>query len=112
MKYKRKFNKENINTIIAELYGKDWDYSTTDVDLLYEKFMKNITETVNKVVPLEKTQTRKQPWINRFVIQASRDRDEAYKKFKITKLNSDWNLYKKKRNIYARVIRNEKKKYY
>ncbi|CAH1986084.1 unnamed protein product, partial [Acanthoscelides obtectus] len=65
MKYKRKFNKENINTIIAELYGKDWDYSTTDVDLLYEKFMKNITETVNKVVPLENTQTRKQPWINR-----------------------------------------------
>ncbi|CAH1967304.1 unnamed protein product [Acanthoscelides obtectus] len=112
MKYKRKFNKENINTIIAELYGKDWDYSTTDVDLLYEKFMKNITETINKVVPLEKTQTRKQPWINRFVIQARRDRDEAYKKFKITKLNSDWNLYKKKRNIYARVIRNEKKKYY
>ncbi|CAH1965397.1 unnamed protein product [Acanthoscelides obtectus] len=77
MKYKRKFNKENINTIIAELYGKDWDYSTTDVDLLYEKFMKNITETVNKVVPLENTQTRKQPWINRFVIQGRRDRDEA-----------------------------------
>lgn len=112
IRYKRKLNTENMNSIVAELYSVDWDYSSTDVDVLYENFMTNITRTVNMVAPLEKIETHKRPWINGLVIRARRDRDEAYKKFKITKLNTDWNVYKKKRNLYVRVIRKEKKKYY
>lgn len=110
--YFRNLNPETISTLTEELVGANWNYTSTDVNILYTDFSNIIQSALNKIAPLRKHKSRKHPWITIAVKEAQKDRDNAYRKFCLTRRTEDWNDYKILRNRSTTVIRTEKIKYY
>lgn len=108
----RNLKQENMDLIKVELITTNWNYTSTNVDELYEDFLQNITNAVDKVAPLKTVKVYTTPWITNNVRAAQKERDNAYKKFQLTKLESDWDNYKYKRNRCVTIIRSEKTKYF
>lgn len=109
----RNFNKENINKIKIDLVGKNWQYDCTDLDILYDNFIHNISSSVNKICPVEnKIAYKSKNWYNSKIKCAQKERDKAYTKYQMTKINEDWIDYKQKRNKVTEIIRQEKKIYF
>lgn len=109
---KRNLDADNIDKIILELYGKTWNYNSTDVNVLYENLINNISGAVDKVAPVKKVKVSRASWSSPSLSEVRRERDKAYKKFRITKLPSDWNNYKQKRNKFVQVSRREKSNFF
>lgn len=112
--HKRHLRDETISEIIVELTGANWNYTSTDVNVLYADFMNVIQTAIDKVAPKEnhKHKQKKYPWITDSVLQAQRMRDKAYRKFCISTSEIDWEDYKRLRNKVVSIIRSEKTKYY
>lgn len=110
--FRRKLNEEAIANLTQELVGASWNFTSTDVNVLYADFMSIILAAVDKIAPIKKISIRKYPWITDKVCEVQKDRDRAYKKFAITKDNRDWVAYKNLRNKVTNTIRTEKRKHY
>ena len=68
------------------------------------------TITVNKHVPIvEKyVRGRSNPWLTRELKDAMHIRDNYLKRYKISKLDDDWDRYKRQRNLVTRITRSAK----
>lgn len=108
----RDLNPETMTRLTVELIGANWNYTSTDVDILYTDFISVIQSALDKTAPLRKHKSRKHPWITTAVNQAQKERDNAYRKFCLTRRTEDWSDYKILRNRSTSVIRAEKIKYY
>ena len=108
----RNINDTAISFIIQELIVKDWNYTSTNVDIIYSAFIKNIQDALDKVAPIKTQLVQKHPWITTDIKQEQQNRDKAYKKFCITKMEKDWDEYKEKRNKVVSMIRKQKVIYY
>ena len=51
--HKKCLNDETISDIIVELTGANWNYTSTDVNILYTDFMNIIQTAIDKVTPNE-----------------------------------------------------------
>ncbi|KAK3083794.1 hypothetical protein FSP39_003288 [Pinctada imbricata] len=73
-------------------------YSTnTPVDTLWTSFKTTCLNSIQKHVPTKLTSTRySQPWSNRNIRKLSRRKKRAFKRFKSTRNQKDWNYYQKK----------------
>lgn len=108
----RAFNDETISSLINELAGKNWNYTSVDVNVVYSDFIENIQEAVDKVAPLKQYEQMKYPWLSTEVKTAQVERDRSYRKFCFTKDEQDWVNYKRKRNKVTAIIKSERKKYF
>ena len=108
----RNLNRDNIDKIIADLNMKNWDYTSTDVNVLYTNFIGNIMSSINKICPEKRILAKVTPWINKNVKQAQKERNEAYKTWELTRTDCHWEEYKAKRNRVTTVIRQERIQYY
>lgn len=110
--YKRNFNDSSVARLIQELAGASWNYTSTDVNIVFLDFVNIIEKAVATVAPKQKCWTKKYPWITKSVKQAQCERDRIYKKFCLTRNNEDWKNYQSLRNRVISLIRNEKVKYF
>ena len=69
---------------------------------------------VNKIAPLKTVRKKNasSEWFDREIAEKLSLRDKLFKKFKSSRLNIDWEIYKETRNDVQRLIKYKKKKYF
>lgn len=109
----KKIPKIDIVQLCKELCGCDWHCNEEDIDQLLDAFYENFNHCINLVKKERNSNVyNKYPWINRNIVGKMRDRDDKYKKFLLTQSETDWNEFKKLRNLCVSAIRKEKKEYF
>ena len=83
-------------------------------DLAYSDFISRLESVINVVAPIKtvriKNNTRE--WFDGEIGEEIYKRDKLHKKFKLTKLHVDEDLYKEARNAVQNLIRKKKKAYF
>ncbi|KAK9892328.1 hypothetical protein WA026_019782 [Henosepilachna vigintioctopunctata] len=91
----------------------NWEFTSTNVDVLYENFMTNITETFDPIAPPVEIKFRKRKqWIDKEVEDADQQKNNFYKKVKFSNSGDDFENYRKQRNNLDSIIRRKQKLYY
>ena len=82
-------------------------------DIAYNEFMNRLNCVVNAVAPFKTVRVKNNTseWFDREIADKIHMRDELYKRFKLTKLHVDGEIYKKARNVVQNLIRKKKKAY-
>ena len=110
---KRCFKKFNAEDFIEEVRKISWFevYMTENVELAVELLSGKITTILDKMAPIKTIQTRSNyaPWISEDTKNKIKKRNELQKKASETNLDSDWEKYKKQRNLINNILKTEKK---
>ena len=71
-------------------------------------------EVVNNIAPLKAARIKNtsSEWFDREIAKKISIRDKLFKKFKSSRLNIDWEIYKETRNDIQRTIKQKKKQCY
>ena len=88
--------------------------SFDNLDLAYSDFISRLEGVINVVAPIKtvRTKNNKREWFDGEIAEEIRKRDKLYKKFKLTKLHVDEDLYRQARNAVQNLIRKKKKAYF
>ena len=72
-----------------------------------------MTEVVNNIASLKTARIKNtsKEWFDREITEKLSIRDKLFKKFKSSRLNIDWEIYKEARNEVQRTIKQKKKQY-
>ena len=125
-----KFSKPRVKTFLRHV----WYYERGDFNLFRDKastldwgslqssdiniYADNINTAINSMatecIPSRHVQIKPldPPWLTASLKRHIRKRKRAYRKAKITNLDSHWKKFKKLRNMVITMIRNSKKSYY
>ena len=110
---KRCFKKFEAKDFIAEVKRISWFdiYMTENVELAVELMTGRITAILDKMAPIRTIQTRSQyaPWLSEATKIKIKERNEAQKRALETNLKSDWEDFKKQRNVINNILKTEKK---
>ena len=70
-------------------------------------------EVVNNIAPLKtaRIKNKSKEWFDSEIAEKLRIRDQLFKKFKSSRLNIDWEIYKEARNEVQRTIKQKKIQY-
>lgn len=111
----RDFKYFNEQSFVQDLNMVDWDYiySLSDVDDMLNFFNENVMQLFDNHAPLRKVRVSKPPapWMTSTIKDMIKLRDNAFNKYKKTKLPADFNSYKDLRNYTTGAIRREKRAY-
>lgn len=108
-----KFRILDYNKISLSLIDANWLYGCTNTNNVFESFINNIKIALDKECPVIKKQAKKyNEWFNDTIKETIRNRDLAYKQFKINKNGENWRTYTSNRNEVVKVLRKEKQNYY
>lgn len=114
--YKRVMNKYNPTFLQNFIIGNNWNNDITDVNVLANSFIDNLSYVMNEMCPIQKIVTKRQyeekKWITNDIKSMMRDRDVLYKRAILSKSNNTWNEYKFIRNKIIKQINIEKNKFY
>lgn len=105
------------NAVIRQFNDLNWSnfYTNVNPNILVEIFNDNLKCLHDSCVPLRKVKKKyrtNNPWFSTSIQKALIDRDRAYKKWKLTKNNNDFNEFKILRNLSNRLITQAKRNYY
>ena len=111
----RTYKNLNIELLCSQLRELDWSafHLSQSVEHKWEYLANSIINKLNEMCPLV-TFTIKdsdEPWINNNIIQAIREKHRAYEKAKKSKLDADWEAFKKCRNEAKTLMLNAKEAY-
>lgn len=99
-----------------DLMDEEWNVGSTDVNLLAQKLVETLTNSLDKHAPLiEKTVTSQwgiKMWWTPEIAHDVKERDRLYKRAMFTRNERDWQNYKQQRNKALQTIRCQKRKYY
>ena len=99
---------------LREFYGKvDWKESMKEgtVQEKYDIFLKKYREGVKKHVPIYREKGNKQMWYNARCADAKRKKDNAWRKLKRHRSTINRERYKRERNRYVVIRREEERKF-
>ena len=84
-----------------------------NINKAYNDFFQKMIEVVNNIAPLKTARIKNtsNEWFDREIAEKSSIRDNLFKKFKSSRLNIDWEIYKEARNDVQRTIKQKKKQY-
>ena len=79
----------------------------------YNDFFQKLIEVVNNIAPLKTARIKNtsNEWFDREIAEKLSIRDKLFKKFKSSRLNIDWEIYKEARNEVQKTIKQKKKQY-
>ena len=79
----------------------------SNVNKVYNDFFHKIIEVANKIAPLKRVRMKNtsNEWFDREIVEKLNIRDKLLKKFKSSRLNIDWEIYKEARNDVQRLIK-------
>ena len=83
------------------------------INKTYDNFFQKLIEVVNDIAPLKTTRIKNtsNEWFNMEIAKKSSIGDKLFKKFKSSRLNIDWEIYKEAKNDVQRTIKQKKKQY-
>lgn len=68
-----------LDRIIMELVVVCWNYTSTNVNIIYQDIINNIEKTCDKILSLQKMCVYNKAWINEKVVEARRARERERK---------------------------------
>ena len=76
-------------------------------------FFYKLIEVVNKIAPLKtmRVKNASSEWFDRKIAEKLSLKDKLLKKFKSSRINIDWEIYKEAKNDVQRLIKYRKKNY-
>lgn len=106
--------KINFPELNQKLSLINWNYTHSNIDDKYNYFISVIKSKLEEVAPKKEVviRARFQEWWNDKIREAIEQRDLSYKIYKRNKTQSNREIYKHKRNLAQKIIREEKKIYY
>ena len=114
----RKINKENLDTLNADLKNVDWSkvYHELNPERAYDIFCEIFIELYNKHLPIQTNKSgkrqSKKPWVSREILKLIDKKNKCYKKYILSPLDTNFDKYKKIRNKVTSSLRRAKKEYY
>ena len=83
-------------------------------DIPYNDFINRLDYLVNAVAPFKTVRVKNNTseWFDGEIADRIHTRDKLYKRFKLTKLHVDEEIYKEARNVVQNLIRKKKKAYF
>ena len=81
-----------------------------NINKAYNDFFRKLIDVVNKTKTAGIKNTSNE-WFDREIAEKLSIRDKLFKKFKSSRLNIDWEIYKEARNEVQRTIKQKKKQY-
>ena len=83
-------------------------------DIAYNDFINGLDCVVNAIVPFMTVRVKKNTneWFDGEIVDKIHTRGKLYKRFKLTKLHVDKEIYKVARNVIQILIRRKKKAYF
>ena len=84
-----------------------------NINKAYNDFFQKMIEVVNYIALLKTARIKitSNEWFDREIAEKLSIRDKLFKKFKSSRLNIDWEIYKEARNDIQRTIKEKKKQY-
>ena len=84
---------------------------TEDVEVAVQLVTQKLTEILDIMAQVKSIQTRSRyaPWLSEATKKKIKNRNEAQKKASETNLKSDWDEYRKQRNVINNILKMEKK---
>lgn len=114
---RRNWRQYNADNFRSELAISDYKLESTDVNLLSQVFVSNLTKAKDVCLPLRQITMNSKvkaevEWINEDIKRAMKERDNMYEAAKITNDILKWDRYKIKRNEVCSMLRRAKKVHY
>ena len=102
----RNFGQMDIRLFYFEVANESYDF-----------FHKNYQNLLNKHAPIKALNKKQQdlehkPWVTQGILTSTKIKNSLYKKFKKSKLNSDYQKFKIYRNTINSLLRKSKKHFY
>lgn len=110
----RNFSETNLFNININLIDCNFLLQSTDVNLLYNNLESNCEHVVNKIAPISTVNCRTNdlPWYDNEIRNKTKERNRAYKIFKINSSQDKWQNYKKLRNEVVNMIKEKEQQFY
>ena len=112
---KRSYKNFNPNEFISEVEKIRWwgVYQTESVDLAVQLFSDKLTTILDQLAPIKTVQTRTRyaPWLSQSTKLLIEKRDQAQSRASRSKVQEDWNIFKRLRNQVTSKLRVEKSKW-
>ncbi|XP_050309050.1 uncharacterized protein LOC126745322, partial [Anthonomus grandis grandis] len=111
----RCFKNFNVYNFNADMHNLPWDniFYENDINMKISMFNNFILTLFDRHAPVRESRITKPkaPWLTENLKIFMRQRDDALRIFKQSKLLEDWNTYKGLRNFTLSRVRREKRKY-
>lgn len=111
----RDFRNFNYNIFLQELYDLPWNgiFQTRDINTKIQMLNDFLIQIFDKHAPLRQVRVTKAkaPWLTNTLKALMKRRDDALRRYKVSKSPADWSFYKTLRNQTLAAVRSEKKKY-
>ena len=104
------YSKANFQVIKSKFRDMDWRemYGENTVEGMYNVFKQKYEEVISKCVPKRKKEIeREKEWFNARCIKAKEKRDQAWEKARKRGNTHNWEKYRKLRNEYTKIRRQE-----
>ena len=91
----------------------DYEYFN-DVGIAYSDFIQRITSVINKIAPFKQVRIKNysHDWFDGEILDKLILRDKSLKKFKVSRLNIDEQLYKEAKINVQKLIKIKKRDFY
>ena len=107
------FYKGNYEEMRKELNSINWEskFEGKTTQTCWTSFYTSLSGMIERHIPKKKYTTRKNPWYNRDIDKARKEKKHAWKKYFKNKSPELWSAYTLKRNELTKLINNSKQKY-
>lgn len=111
----RDFKNFNYDLLMQDAYSIRWEdvYRNQNITEKVNTFTNHITQLINRHIPIKKIRVtrRAAPWITNDIKQGMNARDAAYRRFKTSKDQEHWEIYRQLRNQCKQLMRNSKSRF-
>ena len=109
----KNYSKEIFQNALRNITFPNYE-KFSNINLAYTDFMDKLMLIVNKLCPIKEARVKSnsQEWFDGEIAEKIIIRDKLFKKFKVSKLQIDRELYNEARNKVHNLIRKKKKIYY
>ena len=109
----RQYSKEQFT---QALFNTNWDHlwTYTDPEQAWQYFIHKLDTTLSSICPVKqfKFNRKKQPWLNRYLLEALFEKDRMLHRAKVTNTEDDWNIARFLRNRAKLLVRQAKQDYF
>ena len=88
-----------------------WDNTISDVNILADNFVNNMSKSLDKICPIKVKKVPEQyankKSVNQESLECIRETDQRYTAATVSNTNEDWEIYKKKRNEVTSLLRRQ-----
>lgn len=112
----RDYRRYDPSKIMNELQNENWNdiYSKTSPNQSWNEMKRILQESLNRNAPYitKRIKGKKSPWMSKAITKHMNKRDQLFRKARKSKKESDWAVYKRKRNFVRNEIQRTKNAFF